>query len=819
MADLPTGTVTLLFTDIEGSTKLLHELGERYADVLAEHRRVLREAFRRHGGVEVDTQGDAFFYAFEKAADAVAAADEAQRGLSAGPVAVRIGVHTGEPLVTEEGYVGIDVHRAARIMSACHGGQVVVSERTRGALANGDSNSLLLADLGLHRLKDLGQPEKLYQLGDGEFPPLKTLDATNLPVASSPLLGRERELDELLDLLQEGTRVLTVTGPGGTGKTRLALQVAAELVGSYADGVFWVPLGGLSDPELVLPTIAQTIGAGDDLQEHLRGRELLLLLDNLEHLPAAAPAVGELSSSAERLRVLVTSRAPLHLRGEREYVLEPLPPGDAVTLFCERARAVGRELAPDGTIDAICRRLDGLPLAIELAAARAKLLRPEALLERLDKALPLLTGGARDAPERQQTLRATIQWSHDLLSPEQQKLFRRLAVFAGGFGLDAAEEIAQADLDGLAALVDLSLLKPVGEERFLMLETVREYAAERLEESRPDDVHERHAIHYLALAEFAEAEFNGPEQAVWFERLERDRGNLRAALDWAKAAGAVETELRLATALREFWNARGPIAEALTRLEGAVHRAGDALPDRRLEALRAATLSALRVGDHDAADRLAHEFRELSRALGDREGEVSALIKLGAVAAGSGRFEQGRSLMEQAVDVARESGDARTLGHALLNCGAFALAEGDAERAAHLCELSLAEGGAELDARGRSVALLNLAFARLQLGEAGRAEESAREALEVALVGGDRSSVADALGVLAAATAAEDAARAARLLGAAAALTEEIGGELDDELVSAVRAAAGDDDTYELAYAEGRAFSLDDAVELAVARE
>jgi class 3 adenylate cyclase len=418
MRDLPSGTVTLLFTDIEGSTALLNSLGNDYATVLAKHRRILRSAFAKRGGIEVDTQGDAFFYAFPRAGDAVEAASEGQESLAEGPLRVRIGVHTGEPLVTEEGYVGIDVHRAARIAAAAHGGQVVISQTTRDLL-DGDSD---LRDLGAHRLKDLTAPERLYQLGYHEFPPLRTLDATNLPVTATPLLGREQELGELVALLVEGPHLVTVTGPGGTGKTRLALQIAAELVGTFSDGVFWVPLAGLADPELVVPEIARTLPARDDLLGYLKGKQLLLLLDNLEHLLEAAPDLASLLAAAEGLRVLATSRAPLKISGEREYQLEPLPSEDAVTLFLERARGVGKNLEHDSTIESICRRLDGLPLAIELAAARTKVLSPEALLERLDGALSLLTGGARDAPERQRTLRrrsrgAMISWRRNRGAP------------------------------------------------------------------------------------------------------------------------------------------------------------------------------------------------------------------------------------------------------------------------------------------------------------------------------------------------------------------------------------------------------------------
>ena len=525
---LPSGTVTLLFTDIEGSTELLHGLGDAYAETLGEHRRVVREAFTTHGGVEVDTQGDAFFAAFARASDAVAAADEIQRALAAGHVRLRMGIHTGEPIVTEEGYVGVDVHKGARIAAAGHGGQVLLSSSTH------DLVEVEVRDLGEHRLKDLTAPERLYQLGHNDFPPLKTLDATNLPVAASPLLGRERELDELLNLLRNGSRLVTVTGPGGTGKTRLALQVAAELVGSFEHGVFWVPAAALTDHALVVPQIAHTIGARDQLAEHIRDKQMLLLVDNLEHLLAAAPALGEVLARAKGLRLLVTSRAPLHVRGEREYPLDPLAETDAVTLFVERARESGRDVEPDETVARVCRRLDSLPLAIELAAARTKLLDPATLLERLDRTLPLLTAGARDAPERQQTLRATIGWSYDLLDEDAKGLFARMSVFAGSFSLEAAEDVCAADVDALAALVDLSLLKPIGEARFLMLETIREYALELLDERADvEEIRRRHAEHFAALAEAAAPHLRGSrEQRQWVDRLERDYANVRAAVRW-----------------------------------------------------------------------------------------------------------------------------------------------------------------------------------------------------------------------------------------------------------------------------------------------
>jgi predicted ATPase/class 3 adenylate cyclase len=809
---LPTGNVTLLFSDIEGSTRLLQQLGAQgYAKALAEHRRILREAFAAHGGVEVDTQGDAFFVAFPQAEGALAAAAQAQAALASGPIRVRMGIHSGEPLLTAEGYVGIDVHRAARVMSAAHGGQVLVSQTT--CLLVDDTRRL--TELGRHRLKDLTEAQPLYQLGTAEFPPLRTLFRTNLPVQPTPLVGRDRELGEVLEFLT-ASRLLTLTGAGGSGKTRLALQAAAELVDDYKDGVWWVSLGAVRDPELVEPTIAQAVGSRNGLAEHLRSQQTLLLLDNFEQVIEAAPTVSALLSKAPGVRVLTTSRERLAVVGEQEYPVPTLAPTEAVALFTARARQLKPRFQPDGHVEAICRRLDGLPLAVELCAARVKVLTPAQILDRLGRSLDLLTGGARDAPERHRTLRATIEWSYQLLNAGERRLFAGLAVFAGSFDLEAAERVGDADLDVLAALVDKSLLRQT-EEGFFLLETVQAYAAERLDQSGASAIsRRRHAAHFLKLAELAEAGLQGSEQAQWLDRLERERGNLRAALDWAVTAEDVDTELRLATALRHFWEARGPIAEALRRLEGAVQRAGDRLPERRLDALRAAALSALRIGDHDAAARLARQQLELGHALGDHESQISALIKLGAAASEVGQFDQARSMMEQAVAIARGTGDARFLGHALLNLGGLMLDEGDAERAAELCELSLEEGGAALDARGKAVALLNLSIARRRLGDIAQARKHAQQALELSLGQGDRSSMAHALGALAAATAPEDAPLAAKLLGAAAALTEEVGLAADQESVEAVRAAA-DAETYKVAYAEGHALSVDEAVQLAFA--
>ena len=433
-SDLPTGTVTFLFTDVEGSTRLLRELGEEaYAEALAEHRRIVREACVAADGVEVDTQGDAFFFAFPTAQGAVGAAQAMTEALAAGSIQLRIGLHTGTPLVTDEGYVGDDVHLAARVAAAGHGGQVVLSRATRAHL-----DGVALTDLGEHRLKDIEGAVAIFQLGDLSFPPLKTISNTNLPRPASSFVGREQELEDVVARIEEGARLLTLTGPGGSGKTRLALEAASIMVPKYRAGVFWVGLAALRDPSLVIEQIAQTLGAKDELAAHIGEREMLLLIDNLEQVVEAAPELSRLLQACPNLNLLCTSRELLRVQGEVEYEVPPLASREAVSLFCERSR-----LEPSDEIAKLCARVDNLPLAVELAAARAKALSPAQILDRLTSSLDLLRGG-RDADPRQQTLRATIGWSYDLLSEDEQRRFRTLSVFAGGCTLEAAEEVADA---------------------------------------------------------------------------------------------------------------------------------------------------------------------------------------------------------------------------------------------------------------------------------------------------------------------------------------------------------------------------------------
>ena len=814
--DLPGGTVTFLFTDVEGSTRLLQEHGAGYAGLLDEHRRLLRGAFAAHAGVEVDTQGDAFFVAFRSAADAVAAADDARRALEDGELRVRIGIHTGEPIVTEEGYVGIDVHRAARIAAAAHGGQIVLSETTQRLLGA----EVPVRELGVHRLKDLIEAERLYQVGEGDFPPLRTLDATNLPVASSALVGRESELEELVSLLSNGTRLLTVTGPGGTGKTRLALQVGAELAGRLKDGVFWVPLAGLSDPELLSSEVAHAIGAPDELAGFLSGRELLLLLDNFEHLLAAAPTVSVMLTASIGLRVLVTSRSALRVSGEHEYRLDPLSSKDAAALFAERARSIGRELAPDPTVEEICRRVDCLPLAVELAAARTKLLAPERLLERLNSALPVLTGGARDVPERQRTLRGTIEWSYDLLDEPGRELFARLSVFAGSFPLEAAEQVCDADLDGIARLVDTSLLKPIGDDRLLMLETIREYALERLEDSRDlNRLRRRHASFFATLAEQA-YERRVDAETESSAQLELDHDDLRAALDWSTAHDP-DRALELAGALGWFWLSHGHLAEGRRRLTDALDST-PATGRARARALTACGSLAARLGDAEAGRKQVDDGIELWRELGERNEVASALDTLGWLLVYDAGDDAGAlAAFEESVGLRRELGDAAGENRALVGTCQVLVALGDTERAQPL-SLALLEK-AQGDPRTEHFAFHFLADCALLRGECAEAENRYRESLRAALPLGDVIETSlEVQGVAMSAAGLGDRKRALVLAGAVEALWQSLGTSISvgfwdallERYIGDARAQLGADG--DAAWAEGRELPFDEAVTLAL---
>jgi predicted ATPase/class 3 adenylate cyclase len=820
-SELPSGTVTFLFTDIEGSTRLLEKLGDDYVDALAEHRRLLRDAIEQHGGVEVDTQGDAFFVAFARAGDAVAAAEDGQRALVGGPVRVRMGIHTGEPLLTEEGYVGMDVHRAARIAAAGHGGQVLVSQTTRELL--GDSPAL--RDLGDHRLKDLSAPQRLYQVGDGAFPPLKALNEMHLPQQPTSFVGRGRELAEVVELVRS-SRLVALTGPGGSGKTRLALQAAAELADEFDDGVWFVPLAPVDDVELVAPTIAKALGVREDLEAHLRGKRALLLLDNLEHLLEAAPVVGELVAGAESVSVLATSRERLGLAAEVEYRLPTLASDEAVELFEARARALQPGFEPNGDVKEICERLDGLPLAIELAAARARILTSTQILERLGRRLELLTGGARDAPERQRTLRSTIEWSYELLDEGERTLFARLAVFGASFSLEAAEEVVEADLDALASLLDKSLLRETGVGRFFLLETLKEFAAERLHDGGDADAYRlRHAEWGLALAERAEPHLEGrAEQTVWLDALEAERDNLRTASATLRELGRGGDALRLVTALWRLWFMRGPVSEGTHLVETALEATPATAEAERARGLRVLGNFHHAVGDWEGAVALHVQALELSRRIGDEREEALALLGVGAAAAARGELELAKEHVRAAVRLAKKAGDMqRTVASATAHLGVVALHERDYPTARACFQDSLAAmGGEEF---GTAVNLSNLAFVAFRLGDLPEAEARLRESLTVVLRLLDHLSMTHALEVLAAVLAARgEVALAARILGANAALREgaglllqELEAELHGETDALVRGQLTPAE-FERELSVGHEAALDDLIQTAIAR-
>lgn len=641
--DLPSGTVTFLFTDIEGSTKLLHTLGaEAYAEVVLAHRRALRRVFTRHGGVEVGTEGDSFFVAFPTATGALAAARDAQDELAQGTIRVRMGLHTGEAHPIEGDYFSPEVNKAARIAAAGHGGQVLVSSETRVLAPD------RLTSLGEHRLKDFDTPIEIFQLGAGVFPPLKTPSNTNLPHPASSFVGREREVAELVSLIRGRTRLLTLTGPGGSGKTRLAIEAAAEVVPEFGAGVFWVSLSALRDPGLVTATIAGVLGAEADLVDHIGEREVLLLLDNFEQVIESAPEISALAEACPNLTLLVTSRELLRVRGEVEYHVDPLVDSEAISLFSERAG-----VRPDETVREICRALDNLPLALELAAARANVISPPQILQRLTGYLDSFHGG-RDADPRQHTLRATIEWSHDLLSDGEKRLFRDLSIFDGGCTLEAAEGVAAADLDTLQSLIDKSLLR-VRDGRFWMLETIRAFATELRENSDDEDLVRRHIDWFTAVADRADSALRGSPKE-WLDRLEADHPNLRAALDRLEETGDTQGALKLAGALWRFWSMRGHFAEGGRRIENAL--ASDDRPTAvRARALNGATAILLEMGDSRTARHRADEALELYRTLEDSWGVAISEFLIAQVVVSEGDYELGRQILETAVAQFRELGD------------------------------------------------------------------------------------------------------------------------------------------------------------------
>ena len=783
----PSGTVTLLFTDIEGSTRMLLALGERYGETLAEHRRLLREAWTEHCGTEIDTQGDSFFVVFARAGDAVAAAVQGQRELTAhpwpgdAPLRVRMGVHTGEPALSGGDYVGMDVHRAARIAAAGHGGQVLISQTTKDLLPAELPGGVSLHDLGEHRLKDLAEAEHLFQLDipglERSFPALKSASSrsTNLPSLPTPLLGRERELAETRSILQkDDVRILTLTGPGGTGKTRLALELATAELGTFADGVFAVNLEPIVDASLVMPAIAQTLPLNERpaeplsewLAERLATRQMLIVLDNFEQVMGAAPEVAEFLRRTTGPKLIVTSREALHLSAEREY---PVPPLDlpragslepeeisecaSVAFFLDRARGarpdfqLTRENA--AAVGEICARLDGLPLALELAAPWLRVLQPRELLDRLGERLDLLADGLRDLPERQRTLRGAIDWSYRLLNDAEQALLARLGVFAGGWTLAAAEAVCGTGtgeasvLVGLGSLIDKNLVRrgpeTQDEARFEMLESIRRFALERLEAgSDRESIAERHAQFYREFVERAEPELFGPRQSAWMGRLTIELDNLRAAMAWADDAPAgAELGLSLTGALVLFWFFLGRYREGLGYAERMLEIGAEAPQPARAKGLLAAGLLATLLGDHARAKVWLEEGLALGGALPDQELVARCLDWLGLLKFFGGDVDGARAMLEESVAQAREADDLWCLADALGTLGSILPLQGAFSAAEAASTEALAIAHRAGDEQGTRMALFGLALSGVRNGDLAQARSTAEEGLAICRSIGD----------------------------------------------------------------------------------
>jgi predicted ATPase/class 3 adenylate cyclase len=910
----PSGTVTFLFTDIEGSTKLARKLLDKWPVIQAQLNTLMQAAIATHRGYVFRSIGDELGVAFETALNALKGALAAQRALNMedwggkGPIRVRMGLHTGLAVPRANEYDGyLTLAHTKRLMSTAYGGQILLSESTEALLRDLLPKGITLRDLGEHRLKDFERGEHIFQVVaqdlPAEFPQLKSLDVSpnNLPVQLTSFIGRLKEKDELKQILSK-ERLLTLTGPGGSGKTRLALQVAAEMIEHFKDGVFFVALASITEPDLVASTIAQSLGVIESsgrsilhsLTDHLQNKSLLLLLDNFEQVISAAPLVAELLAACSGLRILITSREGLRISGESEYPVLPLalpnlkklPPLEslsqcaAVELFVQRAKTVKRgfELTDDTAAEVaeICYRLDGLPLAIELAAARIKLLHPRAILTRMEHRLEFLTGGGRDLPSRQQTLRNAIAWSYDLLDENEQKLFRRLSVFVGGCSVEAAEVIAEDNpargsiLDRLESLLDKNLLREVEgtnrELRFMMLETLREFGLEQLEASgEQGKIQRRHAKYFLSIAEQTEARLERAGQIEWINRMEQEHGNLRAALEWSKTAdGTAETCLRLASALGLFWESRGYFNEG-RKLLGALLLTEPALgrTATRARILARAAELAYRQSDYSATMSFAEESLTIYREVGDGQGIASALIKLGnaatemgdyATASGfledalktwgeledkhgtaralislgwvalrSGKYSLAKTRLIEALALSRDLGDTRNIAFELSGLGEVALRQENYSRATQLVEESLELRKQLGNKWGVGVSLGILGWIAMREEKWDRASAWLCESLEVRREIGDQSGSAWCLERLAAiAMVRGQAEKAARLFGAGSALRASIGSVIDpadqpayNSKILSLQRELGKQ-RFTIIWEEGRALALERAVAYAL---
>jgi predicted ATPase/class 3 adenylate cyclase/Tfp pilus assembly protein PilF len=868
MPDLPSGTVTFLFTDIEGSMALWERDRAAMREAVARQLTILHSLIAAHHGVLYKTVGDGTQAAFGTAEDALRAALASQRALLAeawvdppGPLRVRMALHTAAATPQDRDYLAPGLNRLARLLAASHGGQVLLSLATqdlgRDALPAGAG----LRDLGEHPLRDLYRPERVFQLLHpdlpADFPSLRTLATrpNNLPLQPTPFLGREDQVTRVVDLLgREDVRLLTITGPGGVGKTRVALQAGADMLEAFPDGVWFVDLSVLDDPALVSSAIAGVLGVreeGSGLPERLAsvlgGKRLLLVLDNFERVTDAAQTVSDLLARVPGLKVLATSRTPLYAYGEHEYPLPPLPLPDlihlssvermsqyeAVRLFIAQAQAVNPDFAVTNAnaqiVAEICYRLDGLPLAIELAAARVKVLPPAALLKRLDHRLPLLTGGARTLPARQQTMRNTIAWSHDLLSREMQTLFRQLAVFAGGFTLHAAEAVTAPEdaldvLEGISLLIDNSLLRQEDgrdeEPRFRMLETIREFGLEQLHASGEEsEIRRRHAIFFQEIAERADVALKGAEQHAWLNRLALENDNLRSALGWLIESDA-ESGMRFARLLYLFWLIRGYLSEGREWLERALSAGKSLAPAGSVPVLNAIAALAGHQGDFERATTAAESALATAREIGDAENVAWALQNLSNMAPD----EKASLLLEEALELTRQLGNKWRTANILHNLAVVAVGQKNYDRARALLheELKLARELGDIDTE--AMALANLGVDADRHGQTSQAAAFFRQSLVLRVQLGTKLGVAESMrGLALVAESVGQLEKCVRLLAAAEAIRESVGAALNpdqaagfDRVLTDIRKALGET-AFSASWEAGNALGDEEAIVEALA--